>query len=198
MDSSDFHSSPALDEEFFEVLSGILVQHPEGIGEHALLRLLCDEYFPFLGDSPWQPHVLFCAHFLLFHGLYQLRDRVWLAGQADIEISAIKIRWLPYCGQSAALGRPDALRDYYLDLSNLENTSERDVDDLLDSFWSRFLSQDERAEALQTLGLKDPVDAATIKKTYRRLAMQHHPDRGGDTERLQAINGAVAVLLKMP
>lgn len=178
------------------MLAGILVRHPEGIGEHALLGLLRDEYFPFLGESPWRPHVLFCAHFLLFHGLYQLRDRAWLAGQAHIEISAMNIRWLPYCSQSDALVRPDSLRNYYLDLSNLENTSERDVDELLASFWSRFQSLEARAEALQKLGLEDPVDAATIKKTYRQLAMRHHPDRGGDTERLQAINGAVAVLLK--
>ena len=27
-----------------------------------------------------------------------------------------------------------------------------------------------------------------LKKQYRRLAMQYHPDRGGDTETMKAIN----------
>lgn len=185
-----------LSEDFFEVLSETLAQHPGGISEHALLRLLCNEYFPFLGDSPWQPHALFCAHFLLFHALYQLRDRAWQAQRAHLEIASMKIRWLPYQDEASALSLPDSLRDYYLDLSNLESTSERDVDELLASFWVRFQSLDQRAGALQELGLADPVNDATIKRSYRQLAMQHHPDRGGDTERLQAINAAVSVLLK--
>lgn len=29
-----------------------------------------------------------------------------------------------------------------------------------------------------------------LKKEYRRLAMKHHPDHGGDTETMQAINSA--------
>ena len=196
MFSNSLHEHRTLDEEFFGVLAETLAQYPEGIGEHALLRLLGKEYFPFLGESPWQPHALFCAHFLLFHALYLLRDRAWQARRAHLEIATLKIRWLPYRGEDSALTRPDALRGYYLDLSNLESTSERDVDELLASFWLRFQSVDQRADALQELGLTDPVDDATIKRAYRQLAMQHHPDRGGDTERLQAINAAVSVLLK--
>jgi DnaJ-domain-containing protein 1 len=35
-----------------------------------------------------------------------------------------------------------------------------------------------RRAALAELGLQDPVDDATIKRRYRRLAMRHHPDQG--------------------
>jgi len=87
------------------------------------------------------------------------------------------------------------VREYYLDLPNLEQTTERDVDELLAAFRVRFQRQDARAEALMELGLNDPVDDATIKRTYRQLAMRHHPDRGGATARLQAINAALRVLL---
>jgi curved DNA-binding protein CbpA len=38
------------------------------------------------------------------------------------------------------------------------------------------------------------VDDATIKRRYRRLAMRHHPDRGGDGVRLREINAALATL----
>ena len=49
-----------------------------------------------------------------------------------------------------------------------------------------------------TLGLKPSVSSEEIKKTYRRLAMQYHPDRNGDSieseERLKEINEAYQVL----
>jgi hypothetical protein len=35
-----------------------------------------------------------------------------------------------------------------------------------------------------------------IKSHYRRLAMQHHPDRGGDTAKMQDINAQYLVALK--
>lgn len=186
----------ALGEEFLASVDALLGQHPAGLSEHQLLRLLYDAgYLPFLGASPWEPHALFCAHFLLFHALYRLRDRSWKAQRAHLEIRPLNIRWQPYrCGQGG-LARPDTLRDYYLDLSNLEQTSARDVDELLAAFWMRFQRQDQRAEALMELGLSDPVDDATIKRTYRQLVMRHHPDRGGETERLQVINAALRVLL---
>jgi hypothetical protein len=186
----------ALGEEFLDCVAGLLQQHPAGLSEHQLLRLLCDAgYLPFLGASPWEPHALFCAHFLLFHALYRLRDRSWEAQQAHLEIRPLNIRWQAYRGGQGGLARPDSLRDYYLDLSNLEQTSARDVDELLAAFWVRFQRRDQRAEALMELGLSDPVDDATIKRTYRQLAMRHHPDRGGDTARLQVINAAVRALL---
>ncbi len=68
--------------------------------------------------------------------------------------------------------------------------------DLVGAFWARLGRRERRAEALAQLGLADPVDDDTVKRAYRRLAMEHHPDRGGDKERLQAINAAARLLLK--
>jgi len=93
-----------------------------------------------------------------------------------------------------ALAEADPLRDYYLDLANLDATGEAEVERLLADFWQRFAGADERAAALAVLGLADPVDAATIKQRYRELVMRHHPDRGGDTRRLQELNEAMAWL----
>ena len=48
-----------------------------------------------------------------------------------------------------------------------------------------------------TLGVRPGADVAQVRKAYRRLARQHHPDRSGDrrtTERMQAINRAWAIL----
>lgn len=195
MNYREINSSTVIGEEFFDAVTDVLEENPEGLSEHEMLRLLQRDWFAFLGDSPWQPHALFCAHFLLFHALYRLRDAAWRERRAHLDIGPLCIRWLPYRAAGSAVVTLDALREYYLDLANLEATSAQDVDALLASFWSRLQRNDGRAAALQELGLTDPVDDALIKRTYRQLAMQHHPDRGGDTQRLQAINAAVELLL---
>lgn len=46
----------------------------------------------------------------------------------------------------------------------------------------------------QTLGVERNVSADEIKKAYRKLAGQHHPDKGGDTSRFQEIQKAYEVL----
>ena len=45
-----------------------------------------------------------------------------------------------------------------------------------------------------TLGVPRTATADEIKKTYRKLASQHHPDKGGDTRKFQEIQAAYAVL----
>lgn len=44
------------------------------------------------------------------------------------------------------------------------------------------------------LGLKADANAKTIKDAYRRLAMLHHPDRGGSHEKMVLINEAFQIL----
>jgi curved DNA-binding protein CbpA len=50
----------------------------------------------------------------------------------------------------------------------------------------------------RTLGLRPDASAEEIKKVYRKLAMQHHPDRNGGNpdseERLKEFNEAYQVL----
>ena len=44
------------------------------------------------------------------------------------------------------------------------------------------------------LGLTKNASNDEIKKTYRKLSMKHHPDRGGNKETFQRINGAYEIL----
>jgi hypothetical protein len=188
--------SVAIDDALFDWLYECLHECPDGMSEHELLKQLIDDN----SDGIWADafrnnHALFKAHFLLFHILYQLRNRLLDQKQGCLEINPIMIRLLPYREGDAGLDAHDPLMDYYLDFSNLENTSAREVDEMLAGFYIKLNNKDKRHEALEVLGLQDPVDDRTIKQQYRRLAMEHHPDRGGDNDRLQRINSAVKILI---
>lgn len=45
-----------------------------------------------------------------------------------------------------------------------------------------------------TLGVSRTASADEIKRAFRKLASQHHPDKGGDTQKFQAIQEAYATL----
>lgn len=46
----------------------------------------------------------------------------------------------------------------------------------------------------QLLGINQSANAAEIKKAYRKLAAQHHPDKGGDTAKFQEVQKAYETL----
>jgi len=56
----------------------------------------------------------------------------------------------------------------------------------------------ERKRHLDTLGLTHDSDPETIRKQYKALAKQHHPDLGGNPERMRELNEAYASLMSNP
>jgi DnaJ-class molecular chaperone len=46
----------------------------------------------------------------------------------------------------------------------------------------------------ETLGIEQGASVDEIKKAYRKLALKHHPDRGGDAEKFKEIGQAYEVL----
>ncbi|ADC71002.1 heat shock protein DnaJ domain protein [Thioalkalivibrio sp. K90mix] len=173
-------------------------EYPRGCTEHGLIAQLRDlDVEPFAAARLQEPLSLFQTHFVLFHCLYRLRDQ--LAGQGEwlrIHCLDIGVEPLPVVDAGSGLpARGDPLRAYYLDLMRLERMDAAAVEALLGEFWSHLARDQQREQALEVLGLEDPVDAAAIRQQYRRLAQRHHPDRGGDTATLQRINAARWVLL---
>ena len=50
--------------------------------------------------------------------------------------------------------------------------------------------------SLQVLGLKAGATPVELKKVYRRLAMVHHPDKGGDVEKFKRVSACYEHLCK--
>jgi DnaJ-domain-containing protein 1 len=174
----------------------ILQQNPGGMREYDLMEALDQRCVEGFGETVFANHLsMFQSHFVLFHSLYLLRDRLHRDGIAALDIHCLSIRLLPLShGRGGLPQLRDPLREYYLDLNNMEKMDAAEVDRLLDSFWQRIVAVDRREQALTCLGLVDPVDYDEIRSQYRRLVMQHHPDRGGDHERLQELNDAMRTL----
>lgn len=174
----------------------LLREHPEGLSEYELLRQLplseAEDSAGLFRDTTQ----LFRAHFKLFHTLYFLRQQLWTEQRGHLEIDPMRVLLRPY--SSAVMGQElahqDSLRDYYMDASNIEKTSAEELDEMIGRFWAYVGADERRDEALAVFELEEPVDYETVKRRYRELAMRHHPDRGGDRERLQVINDAMNVL----
>jgi hypothetical protein len=177
-------------------LLALLRASPGGISELELLKRLHGTQAGALPRDPFADDLaLYRAHFLLFHALYRLRDDLLARAGGILEIDPLCIVLRPYAASGAdAPAVADPLRDYYLDLRNLKDTTAEDLDNMLGRFWTRYYANARRADALRVLGLSDPVDDATIARRYRSLAMRHHPDRGGDTGYFQSLQEAVSVL----
>src|SRR5690606_2396332 len=191
--NDDLDSSQDLAEQDLQLLQAA----PDGLAEYALIQQLKTRHSGHLPNLPLTDKlVLFRTHFLLFNALCRLRDRLWQQQAYLLEISPLCIRLLPYQPGSAALSERDELRDYYLDMSHLRETDERDVERLLTSFWTRMQGGDEKQAALELFELaQEPtLDLPRIKQRYRHIVSAHHPERRGRTERSQPINQAMAIL----
>jgi len=173
----------------------LLEGQPEGIGEHALLQALRQAPYRLMPELSLDDSLgLFQSHFLLFHVLYRLRDQLRKERRAELSISPLSLRLRPYVPGNEGLESADPLRDYYLDLEELTRTGVEDVEAMLAGFWGKVEAGGDKDGALALLELEEPVTLGEIKAQYKRLVMQHHPDRGGEAERMHALNDALAVL----
>ena len=185
----------ALEDQLLELLSA----EPAGFSEHDLLKRLRESNALFADFNAREPLSLFRSHFVLFHALYRLRDRARRERRGELAIDPLAIVLRPAAADASAqaiFATPEAerLSAWYGDWERWRTATAAEVIEWLRQFQALRRSGGQRALALAALGLQDPVDRAAIKQQYRRLAMRHHPDRGGDGLRLRDINAAWAVL----
>ena len=182
---------------FLEPLQQLLLQHPQRRWtEHRLLLALVEQGLldPAYGRDSLS---LFQAHFLTMNALYQLRMRLWREQQWSLIITPLEIGIESGAGSTAAVpaaAEYGQLADYYLDWSRFRRADRRSVGELLQTFWRRYICPSDRGKALEVLGLQEPVTERQIRQRYRQRVMQCHPDRGGTTDDMVALNRAMETL----
>ncbi len=142
---------------------------------------------------------LFAVNFLVNNALYHLQNTYWEEYRRYLSISSLAVELQinqPIAEKDLIKGSETdaALSDYYLNWSHLEQANKASIESLLDSFWQAFVSDDELSVALSRFNLSADCSYAEVKRRYRELAMQHHPDRGGSQETFQQINQSMSVL----
>ncbi|MCP5016713.1 MAG: DnaJ domain-containing protein [Ketobacter sp.] len=140
---------------------------------------------------------LFKKNFLIMNGLHRLRRALWAEERLLLQIETLDVRLL-VGGQSSMISddlpTADPMAEYYLDWHHYHETTQEQVDALLDSFWNRFEKAKWQHDALQVLGLGQGASMDDIKRRYQALARQHHPDRGGDPAHFIEIRQAYEAL----
>ena len=194
-------------EDLIEVLALVLRTHGRGLSEYELLKLLQSPAWGLLDPTDFRdPIKLYRVHFLLFHALYRLRQKLAREGNETLRLSPLSIEIVPieivpvetgpaHKRPNAYPGVLDSLARFYLDLDNLELSGD-EIESMLENFWRgrAQLHPEELTAACQTLDLDYPPDLDQANRQFRRLAMLHHPDRGGDTAHLQQVNQAIALI----
>jgi len=181
-------------EDIITAISAFLDKKPHCTEHELLSELSKNAVVPFNQFNIQHSKDLFSAHFLIMHALYHLQKNYLKAKQYCLTIEAIKIERLAYKAGTDGLTQHDPLRDYYLDITHYFETNEAEVNDLLNTFWTKFLAQDDKQQALAILDLPANSDYLSVKKKYRLLAQQHHPDKGGCGQQFAKISAAKRIL----
>lgn len=176
----------------------ILLATPEGVTEYTLMSRLSSQGIPPFATELARDNLLplFQKHFLLFHALYQLRNALPTGQVLDIHCLNIRLTHRAP-NTNTLLDRHDALANYYLDMEQLYRTDTNAVDSLVRFGQARLRHQQQISKAYITLELKPGSPLDDIKKAYRQLAMTHHPDRGGNSERFMEISLAFDILVTL-
>jgi hypothetical protein len=178
-----------------EILEEILLLNTQGVSELDLLKKLMEINF-FSKDALGNQFSMFQTHFFLFHHLYTLRNNLRISKKYDIQINCLNIKLFPIdYNESENLPQiKDQLEIYYLDKSNI-HLSELEVSNMINDFWKKYSQYQPRQDALNILGLKDPISDSEILKKFRELILLNHPDSGGSGEEITKIINAKKTLL---
>jgi hypothetical protein len=178
-----------------------LSQYPQ-TNEHQIIKhLQTTKTPPFDTFNLSHSKDLFSAHFLCMHALYHLKKQFEQEEIFTLLIQSVRIERLAFPNyktqQDFTQRFPESsnpLEAYYLNPKHYFETQENDINDMLKSFWKKYLAQDQKQEALNILNLPPEADAKMIKDQYRRLAQKHHPDKGGCAEMFNKVREAKSIL----
>ena len=161
----------------------ILKNAQENISEYDLICKLEQQGIEYPVKDETYDMTMFKKHFMTMNALYYLQMELITEGYyLLITPLKIKIEIINQVTESTTLAN-DAeikLRDYYLDWQHFDKTTQQDVETLLSGFWKKYFALEKQEQALAVLCLDVNVSWDEIQQSYRRLARQHHPDKGGE------------------
>lgn len=169
----------------------IILSDGTAIKEYELLQLLQKPPWELFAANALTTELqLFQTHFALFHTLYQLQEHWLVEGQGYLKISALHIQLLDDTAKGIEDEAEAKIKAYYNDWRHFSDTTEQDVEALLDSFWRSFGNvehwqlpgQSEIQAALTFFALPQQASWPAIRRSYLKFQLQNHPDRGGDVQ----------------
>ncbi len=93
---------------------------------------------------------------------------------------------------------PLSIKHFYLDAANYDYLDAETAEVFLRGAFEMVADHRRLQESLDILDLPRTADLAMLKRKFRRLAMEHHPDRGAAShERFNRINRAYRILLRL-
>ena len=156
----------------------------------------------FTGLAQEEELALFQKHFITMNALYQIQLSLWESHRVYLDITSVRVSIIQNLSdsdsgkdnQASELVESAAVREYYLDWSNYENTDQEEVLHMLNGFWEMYCSQDKVHSAYDTLELSHSEPFDVVKKQYRKLAAKYHPDKGGNSADFIALRQAYEVI----
>ncbi|MFT2112451.1 DNA-J related domain-containing protein [Marinomonas sp. 2405UD68-3] len=193
---------------FIIPILSILKEHKEGLPEFDIIRTLKSQFPDFSTLATDANLCLFRQHFLVMNALYQLQTQLWQDEKLKLSISPMHIQIdfsylnkLPPSkhdekiqGTNVNHSAEVKLANYYLDWSEYTDTDEAEVKLLLDNFFKGMQHPIKFDQAYKTLNLPKDATYSEIKKQYRSLASQAHPDKGGSSTKFIELREAFELL----
>lgn len=182
MEESNIMSDPNANPLIAPLLA--LLQRADGSYKvHELMGALRQQgAIPQLADD--EQLQLFRVNFLIMNALYQLQAELYEEGWwlviSTLDIRLEPLAKTPEASHGFAIG--ENLRSYYLDWQVFWQTDRAEVEGLLNRFWRAYDGEGHKAEALALFELNEGASQEAIRRRWRELALQHHPDRGGNAE----------------
>lgn len=108
-----------------------------------------------------------------------------------------------YCPVHAKIVGETALEElsvkyFYADKNNFYTLDEETATAFINGAWEIFSHYGTYQRCFEVLGVPEAADTALIKKTFKRLAKQYHPDRGSQSrEKFIEVNNAYQFLLRV-
>jgi hypothetical protein len=91
-----------------------------------------------------------------------------------------------------------SLKYFYADARNFFRLDEETAAAFLEGTWEILMQYDRYRQSFKTLGIAETTDLIRIKKTFKRLAKQYHPDRGASScKQFVEINNAYQFLVRV-